>query len=87
MKPSNAQMRLLRAVNACSAPDSPAEGWGEVYSHFDRANGTPSSLEMRNFDRTAWACERHGWLKVDKDGSIALTDAGMLWLLARAFKV
>lgn len=81
MKPTPAQIRVLLAVDACSAPDMPADGWGEVYTHYDRANGTPSSLEMRNFDRSGDACKARGWLR-DADG-IELTDAGREVLRSR----
>jgi hypothetical protein len=66
-------------ARACAAPfetaESPADGWGEVYTHFDRARGTPTSLEMRNFDRTSDACVRLGWVQAD-DLGIRLTDKG-----------
>lgn len=76
-----AQLRLLRAVDACSSPDSPAEGWGEIYTHYSSKPGTPSSLEMRNFDRISDACEKKGLLRV-AENEIDLTDAGRAALKA-----
>lgn len=76
MKPSRAQIRVLKAVAACSTPDSPADGWGDVFTHYDRANGTPLQFEMRNFDRSSDVCVRVGWLRYDKDEGISLTDKG-----------
>jgi hypothetical protein len=81
--PTNAQLRLLRAVARCSSPDSPADGWDEVYTHFDESNGTPSALAMANFDRIGDACEKRGWITVEPEASIALTDAGRT-LIAKA---
>jgi hypothetical protein len=52
-RPTSAQLRVLLALDACTAPDMPADGWGEVFTHYERANGTPSSLEMHNFDASA----------------------------------
>lgn len=73
--PTNAQLRLLRAIDRCTAPDNPADGWGEVYSHFDESHGTPSALAMATFDRISNACIRRGWVVVD-EASVNLTDAG-----------
>jgi hypothetical protein len=81
-KPTSAQLRVLQAVEACSSPSDPADGWGEVFTHFDRANGTPSSLEMRNFDRSADACVRLGWLRANEGEGIALTETGSAVILA-----
>lgn len=84
--PTPAQVRLLRAVDACSAPESPADEWGEVFSYFDprgdRDDNPARYLVMRNFDLTAKACEQRGWIRADEDGRVSLTDTGRARLRA-----
>lgn len=77
MQPTKAQLRILFAVEIVD----PADGWGDIFTHYDKARGTPSSLEMRNFDRSSDACIKRGWLRVE-DNEISLTDAGRKILLS-----
>jgi len=78
---------VLRAVDAATAPDDPADGWGEIWTHFNEAEGTPSQFAMLNFDRSAAACQREGWLSVEDDERsrwISLTPAGRAALKEKA---
>ena len=82
-KPTAAQRRLLEAVIRCG--DGPArEGtmagigyeWGNVKVMHNENDGTPSQFEMRNFDASANACIRRGWIYEYSDGSVDITTAG-----------
>lgn len=81
--PTSAQRRVLQAIDYCTAPDMPADGWGEVFSHFDahgESDDNPAHyLVMRNFDASVKVCKANGWISVVEDDvgvAIALTDAG-----------
>ena len=85
-----ARLRMLRAIDACSSPDMPADSWGEVYTHYDDvpAGHRAAPLAMRNFDRVGAACERDGLIVVERPlFGISLTIAGRAALAEHDAKV
>lgn len=70
---SKRQIEMLSIVDELGG----ADGWGEIFSHYDTTPHKAIPLEMKNFDRVSDSLVKRGLLSVDKDSnSIEITEAG-----------
>ena len=70
-----AQRRLIAEIRAHGGDQDGAEFW-PVVNDWVRDAGPAESLALRNINRSIHALEKGGYLTIDDDGLILLTEQG-----------